>query len=206
MTDFLVSFGVMSLVMAAVTLILLTLRKPMRKRFTAGCRYIVWAVVIIRLCIPVGLGFMPKLITIPITQSTPSAVTAPTENTATDLTDVQAQTPYDTAASWTLTDSEPVTTAPESVITTSAPQTDVSVSETKAEFELTEDTAVKGIALIWLTGAAVFIAVTLIRYLINIKKLTRNLAEPSAELKKIYLSVCADMGLTRYPRLYINKA
>ena len=199
MTDFLVSFGVMSLVMAAVTLILLTLRKPMRKRFTAGCRYIVWAVVIIRLCIPVGLGFMPKLITIPITQSTPSAVTVPTENTVTLLPDVQVQTPSDTAASGTLTDPEPVKTTPE-------PQAEMPVSDPTPAFELTEDTAVKGILLIWLTGAVAFISVTLIKYIVNIKKLKADLAEPSAELGGIYLSVCADMGLTRYPRLYINKA
>lgn len=67
MIDFLTTFGTMSLLMAVLTTLLLILRKPMSKRFTAGCRYIIWAVVIIRLCIPVGMGFLPKLITIPVT-------------------------------------------------------------------------------------------------------------------------------------------
>lgn len=198
MIDFLATFGIMSLVMAVVTLLLLALRKPMRKRFTAGCRYIIWAVVVVRLCIPFGLGFMPKLITIPVTDKAEPTVTAPAEDTVTALPDVQVQIPTDTAVSGTVSDSEPVMPTPK-------PQTDVPASESKPAFELTEDMAVKGILTVWLTGAIAFAAVTLVKYFISIKKLTRNLAEPTAELNDLYLSVCSDMGLKSYPSFYINK-
>lgn len=199
MIDFLATFGTMSLMMAVLTALLLVLRKPMRKRFTAGCRYIIWTVVIIRLCIPVGLGFLPELITIPVTEKPETVVMTPSKAPSTNIPEVQVQIPSDTTVSDIITDPEPM-------IPATKPQADKPTADPQPVVKLTQDMAVKGILLLWLTGAVAFISVTLIKYIVNIKKLRADLAEPSAELNGIYLSVCADMGLTKYPRLYVNKA
>ncbi len=199
MLDFLITFGIMSLMMSAVTALLLALRRPMRKRFTAGCRYIIWAVVIIRLCIPVGMGFMPELFTVRMTEQPEPAIITQDPSPAPSVPDIPVQTQPDTTVN-------NVVTEPETQINTPKPQITSPAPDPKPELRLTEDMAVKGILILWLTGVVGFIAVTLIKYLINIKKLTRDLTEPSAELNEIYLSVCSDMGLTRHPRLYINKA
>ncbi len=199
MLDFLITFGIMSLMMSAVTALLLVLRRPMRKRFTAGCRYIIWTVVIIRLCIPVGMGFMPELFTVRMTEQPEPAIMTQDPSPVPSVPDISVQTQPDTTVNNVVTEPEPQINTPNSQITSPAP-------DPKPELRLTEDMAVKGILVLWLTGVVGFIAVTLVKYLINIKKLTRDLTEPSAELNEIYLSVCSDMGLTRHPRLYINKA
>lgn len=73
------------------------------------------------------------------------------------------------------------------------------------ENKISVDRIAMMITVVWLSGAGGFIAVTLTKYFVNIKKLKRELTKPDSELKDIYLSVCSDMGLRNYPRLYINK-
>ncbi|MBR6514658.1 MAG: M56 family metallopeptidase [Clostridia bacterium] len=204
MIDFLVTFGAMSLLMAAVIVFLLILRRPMRKRFTAGCRYIIWAVVIIRLCIPVGLGLMPKLFTVNMTVMPETEIVAKEPLTVPDTPEIIPD--IGTDAGEVITDTQINTDIPQTQYQKPQTGTPKHTPQPKSELVLTQDLAVKGITLLWLCGAVCFIAVTLTKYFINIKKLTKNLTEPTEELKAIYLSVCSDMGLKTSPRLYINCA
>ena len=199
MLDFLITFGIMSLIMSVVIIFLLIMRGPMRKRFTAYCRYIIWAVVIIRLCIPVSFGFLPTLISVPMTERTETDVIIHDASPAVSVPDTPLQIQPETTVNDIVTEPEPQTNTHE-------PQVSIPTPDPTPEFRLTEDMAVKGITAIWLIGAVGFIVVTLVKYLINIRKLTCDLTEPTAELNEIYLSVCEDMGLTRHPLLYINKA
>ena len=65
MLNFLITLGGISLAMSVVIILMLALRKPIKKRFAALGRYIIWSVIIIRLCLPVSLDILPKLITLP---------------------------------------------------------------------------------------------------------------------------------------------
>ncbi len=71
MTDLLLQIAEITLSMSAIILITLALSKVFGAKFSAKCRYIVWAVIILRLCIPVGVLNMPTVFTldIPFTES-----------------------------------------------------------------------------------------------------------------------------------------
>ncbi len=188
MLDFLVTFGVMSLVMSTVIILLLALQKPIKKRFTPLSRYIIWAVIIIRLCIPVGLGIMPELFTVSVTeQPEPVIITEDYQDRVLAELVVEGKTDYVPPSVEAYIEEHP------------------EIIEESNSFELTKESMLTATLILWLTGAVVFVTVTLIRYFISIAKLNRGLGAPTPELESIYDSVCAEMLLKRKPKLYVSQ-
>lgn len=64
MSDFLLGIAEISVSMSFVIAVILILSKVFGKRFSAKCRYIIWALVIIRLCIPLSALYLPRVINI----------------------------------------------------------------------------------------------------------------------------------------------
>ena len=69
MTAFMLGLFEVSLTMAAAVFVLLLLSKLFGKRFTSKCRYIVWTLVILRLCVPVGSSLVTPLFSVSLPQS-----------------------------------------------------------------------------------------------------------------------------------------
>ena len=96
MTAFMLGLFEVSLTMAAAVLVLLVLSRLFGGRFTAKCRYIVWAVVVLRLCIPVGSNIVTPIFSVSLPQSvtvspTVSVVTSPVTEMAEPVVTEQVQ-------------------------------------------------------------------------------------------------------------------
>ena len=68
MADYLVLLFGLSAVMAAIITVLWAVRGRTRKRFAAVSRYLIWLLVIVRLCFPVSIFGLPALVSIPTPQ------------------------------------------------------------------------------------------------------------------------------------------
>ncbi|MBR3996789.1 MAG: hypothetical protein IKI93_00425, partial [Clostridia bacterium] len=62
MTRILLSAAEITVTMSAVILLLILVNRTAGERFTAGCRYILWCIVMLRLAVPVGAPFQNALI------------------------------------------------------------------------------------------------------------------------------------------------
>ena len=63
MTNFILGIIEITLTMSALIILALIFSKLFGARFLAKCRYIVWALIILRLCIPLNLPILPPLYT-----------------------------------------------------------------------------------------------------------------------------------------------
>ncbi|MBQ4601610.1 MAG: hypothetical protein IJB24_02005, partial [Clostridia bacterium] len=187
MLDFLVTFGVMTLVMSMVITLLLLLQKPIKKRFTPLSRYIIWAVIVIRLCIPVGAGLFPELFTVTVTeQPEPLIITEDYQDKVLSELVLEGRTEYIPPSVEAYVEENP------------------ELHEENKSFELTREDVLSAVFTLWISGAVIFVTVTLIRYFISISRLRRGLGTPDAELMSVYDSVCEKMGIRRKPKLYIS--
>ncbi|MBQ8401759.1 MAG: hypothetical protein IJX14_07515, partial [Clostridia bacterium] len=67
---FLLTMAEINVTISALILLLLLFTRLFGSRYTARCRYILWIVVILRLCIPMGTPFIPALLEIPLPPET----------------------------------------------------------------------------------------------------------------------------------------
>ncbi len=183
MLEFLITLGGISLAMSAVTALLLILRDPIKKRFTAGCRYIIWSIIIIRLCIPFSLNIFPDLISIP-EEKVAAGVGY--------ISEVQK------GQESTLPDgiSDSITPTPNSSVQI--------VPEPEKSFQLTSGHITAALFGVWAAGAVVFIAITIGNYIINTRRLNRSLKEADTDVGNRYLDLCMAEGIRRIPPLYIS--
>ncbi len=82
-----------TLTMSAVIALLLTASRLYGKRFTAKCRYIVWLVVIVRLCIPLGVMGIAPVFEFSLPERAPSADSAPPQSGSVGATPSAPSTP-----------------------------------------------------------------------------------------------------------------
>lgn len=205
MLNFLITLGGISLAMSAVIILMLALRKPIKKRFAALGRYIIWSVIIIRLCLPVSLDILPKLITLPsvipekeavIYESVTPEVIPEAEYTPEVVTPVEPSSEvinepvFDNTKNETQT---PLTPTVEPVTP-------------KPAFEITGEHIITVLFAVWAVGAVTFVTVTLIRYRINAKRLDATLNIPAPELWSIYDTVCRELNIKKAPPLYMGRA
>ncbi len=201
MFNFLITLGGISLAMSAVIILMLALQKPIKKRFAALGRYIIWSVIIIRLCLPVSLDIMPKLVTLPA-----------------DIPETEIIMP-ETVIQETVIPEEVVTPSLPSEETENAPSINNTVDEKytpsastaepepqKPAFEITGEHIVTLLFTVWAIGAVTFAAFTLVHYSINAKRLDRSLTLPSAEAWSIYDTVCRELGIKKAPHLYMGRS
>lgn len=187
MIDFLITFATMSIVMSAVILLLLIFQGQMKKRFTPLSRYIIWAVIILRLCLPMGFGFLPELITVPIIeQPEPLIITEDYQDRVLAELYIDGKTEYITPSVEQYIEEHP------------------ELNEKNTGLKIAKKDIPYLVFALWISGASVFMAVTLAVYFKNAVKLNKLIDTPTADLTDIYHSVCREMGIKRKPKIYIS--
>lgn len=184
MIDFLVTLGGISLAMSVVIIVMLALRDVINKHFTAGCRYILWSIIIIRLCIPFSFDLIPDLITIP-KERVEMAVTqthSVIEDKQSSFQGVQGENSVPVEQN---TSTEPTV-------------------KTGKSFRLTREHIITALFGVWLLGVFTFIIITLVNYVTNARSLDRSLIQANEEIENRYIDLCAAEGIRRIPPIYIS--
>ena len=221
MTDFLIRFAGISASMAAVILLLCLFSKPLKK-VSCASRYLLWAVIIIRLCIPVTAGFLPTLINVPTPEAgieAESTLPAPKEEvTVVVETKVPVKDTY-------VTDPPSVTLAPpqtEEPVTSPNPVTDAVTKPlnpvhketnapiTEAVAEMPEEASPKlsteaVILAIWCAGIFVSLSVETVRYASFKRSVIKSFAEADEKTTELYRSACAEMNIRKAPKLCVSE-
>ncbi len=200
MLNFLITLGGISLAMSAVIILMLALQKPIKKRFAALARYIIWSVIIIRLCLPVSLDILPKLITLPsVIPEEEAVIYEPVAPQAEYIPEaVIPSTPSESINEPSTNDAPNETYIPSTPVAEPVPQ--------KPSFEITGEHIIIALFTVWALGAITFVTVTLIRYRKTAKGLDAALSIPAPEVWNIYDTVCRELGIKKAPLLYMGRA
>ncbi len=221
---------VMLVSLSSSTVILLTmlLMSLWGKRYKAGTRYLVWTLVLLRLCIPTD-NLLPTLWTVemPFVRSeTSPAISVPTEpETMAEgvangyaLWTETVETPVETSLPETMA-MEPVSTLPETMVrepsvTVSEPtllmETDGAVVEKEpmlSEMPIEENAVTISLSwetvlpLLWFGGAVVLFAWQIWAYNRQIASLYRTARLPDGTDCRVYSEVCRTLGIRKSPRL-----
>ncbi len=206
MLKFLITLGGISLGMSAVILLMLALQKPVKKRFTAIARYIIWSVIIIRLCLPVSLDILPKFITVE-SDMPEASVILPANEVYEPVIPEKEYIPeaLPSAPSSEIT-YEPILNNTVNEVHTSTTAPTVDPVAPKSAFEITGEHILPALFAVWALGALTFIGITLVRYGINAKAIDKSLSLADTETLRIYDTVCRDLKLKKAPRLYMGRS
>ena len=204
MLQFLMTLGGISLAMSVVIILMLALQRPIKKRFAALGRYIIWSVIIVRLCLPVSLDILPKLVTLPSVLPGTQTV-MPAEEVYEPVTPEADYTPESVTHKEPAEDivNEPVFNNTENEAPT--PVTPESAAD-KPGFKLTAEHIITALFTVWALGAVGFVTFTLVRYRINARRLDKALSLPSAEVRDIYGTVCRELNIKKAPLIYMGRA
>ena len=174
--------------MSLLILVMLLGLKLIGGKFTVKCRYILWALVMIRLAIPFSFGILPALIELPV-ETEPEPV------------QVQIQTPV---ADYTPMPQNPVTMPPQEQVQMPSPPVQTPVFTEPEPEPITWDDVKVYIPHAWLTGAAVFLLWNLLSYWIYTAKILRTAREADVGTQEIYEAVCRKKGLSHPPVLLVS--
>jgi len=207
----------LSIGISLLILFLLLFQRLFGKIFTARCRYIIWSLVVLRLCIPFGTPFLPALLEI----SLPEEIVQ---------TDTSQREPVSSA------DTVPVPYIPSYIIgndvqeTDSLPLSDNKPSEEEAEkmpISPVPDYSASGIPempeteesvftfdlifclfCLWLGIAFLLFIIRLTGYLMMSVKLRKSMLLPDAEQTALYRRLGVRLGIRKekIPRLYVTRA
>jgi len=223
--DFILDLFELSAVMAAAVIVLLLLRKPIGSRFSAWSRYLVWTLVVIRLCVPVGAGLADPVFTVTLPEKVTAEATLgevtqiETIPPAVEQTEKTEQTlpPETGALTEAVTQStSPAVTLPPSVVMPAEseavrPQVTLpSVKEPTLESEKTPteiDTrrVLSVIGYLWLAGALVYFAFRMGAYTLFTVRMKRELRSADGRVLRIYETLCTQLNIKRVPRLYVSR-
>ncbi len=197
-----------TLTMSIVIAILMLTRETMKKRITAKSRFIIWTLILIRLCIPFTLLNM-SFFNIDIPQETSEIRTHYYDNQV--VPPIGSSTPN---ANGNISTDEEDT--PETVITLLKPNLQSSgmivVSKPSENNESTVNKIINSlktntelyIFVIWLFGAIFSFSYGLFNYNMTARKLNASLSSPNETLSELYSRVKTEMGIKRGPKLYIS--
>ncbi len=223
-----------SLPMTALILLLCPLSRLTGTRFTAKCRYIVWTLVFVRLCIPLGLPFgmleLPSLVEIhPSAEETEEtdvpAEILPEETVANVpeieiFSEVTVYEPAEPPVSEAETAEIPLVPMEElpsfSVIPENAeaeellPETESPAPPESPALPPAEEknalSPLTVLGIIWLTGAAVYLGVHLIAYNRYICRLRRICKDAPADIRHVCRRLCRMYGIRRPPDVSVSRA
>lgn len=188
MSDFMLTLGGLSLAMSAVILLAMLIFRLTGRRYTAKCRHIVWAAIILRLCIPFSVGILPSLISFQV----PDAVRTVKLQS---LPSASEPAPI------------PAFSEPETVSqTVGAPEQPLSTGDASGGTVPEREFFGLGriIFVCWLTIAAGSFSVRLLGCSVSLGRLKRRLTGASGEVRAIYERLGRQMKLKRLPELYIS--
>ncbi len=182
MTDFLFNLGSLSLVMAALILLLTAADLAFGRRITARARYLLWIVVILRLCVIADSDLLPHLVEIPMT---PAAET--------ELPPVSEYT-----------DSGPVTPADEDLYRLDDMAYMIKPLDPVPADSIRVIDPVKILFAVWLAGALLQIVYTAVGYAVTMADLKKHLRSADERVKTILTNAADSMEIGRVPALYVS--
>lgn len=220
MTDFILGVFEITIGMSLFIALLLLGLKLFGGKFTAKCRYIIWALVMIRLAIPFSFGLLPTFIEIPIdTELVQSEDLSSVLSENTDpVTSVQPSDPGDVVVTPT-TPSTPVfpnvdtanpgstpilpvtPTVPGDQAESVIPSAPVIETPTEQPVSLRQILDIAGI--VYLTGAAIFLVWSLVSYFIYTRKILRSAKAADERTQKIFSTICKKYGMKKQPTLLV---
>lgn len=220
MTDFILGVFEITIGMSLFIALLLIGLKLFGSKFTAKCRYIIWALVMIRLAIPFSFGLLPTLIEIPIdTELVQSEDLSSVLSENTDsVTSVQPSDPGDVVVTPT-TPSTPVfpnvdtanpgstpilpvtPTVPGDQAESVIPSDPVIETPTEQPVSLRQILDIAGI--VYLTGAAIFLVWSLVSYFIYTRKILHSAKAADERTQKIFSTICKKYGIKKQPTLLV---
>ena len=214
MTDFILGVFEITIGMSLFIALLLIGLKLFGSKFTAKCRYIIWALVMIRLAIPFSFGLLPTLIEIPIdTELVQSEDLSSVLSENTDsVTSVQPSDPGDVVVTPTTpsipvfpnvdtanpgsTPILPVTpTVPGDQAESVIPSDPVIETPTEQPVSLRQILDIAGI--VYFTGAAIFLVWSLVSYFIYTRKILRSAKAANERTQKIFSTICKKYGMKK---------
>lgn len=220
MTDFILGVFEITIGMSLFIALLLLGLKLFGGKFTAKCRYIIWALVMLRLAIPFSFGLLPTLIEIPIDTElvqSEDLSSVPSENTD-PITSVQPSDPGDVVVTPT-TPSTPVfpnvdTANPGSTpilpVTPTVPGDQAKpvipsdpVIETPTEQPVSLRQILDIAGIVYLTGAAIFLVWSLVSYFIYTRKILRSAGAADNRTQQIFSTICKKYGMKKQPTLLV---
>lgn len=198
MTDLILTIAVVSLTMTAVLVLILLLSQLLGRRFTAKCRYIIWTVIILRLCIPFGAAFMPTML----------VFTLPDVSAISPISDINVVQPSETEPDYYVS----ATQMPDITGDTVYPaQTALSVTENLSGDDVystikpfSVGDILTAVAYVWLAAAALFLLWQIISYNIFTVKLKRSFISAPEKTRVLYDNLCIKSDVKKAPALYIS--
>lgn len=232
MTKFILSFTGITLTMSCVIGILLLLAKLFGTRFTHTCRYIIWTLVILRLCVPfTGLN-MPSLFEVNVPLDKEFSFPAAEQVIREDIEDIsvpeansqQNTAPENGGIQYDAPSFVPDVQPGVSAVGGQAPVFDMQGSaapnvepdvKNSSDAEVQHDEAAKGVKSISLEGVLnviciVWLGVAVLYFIANIgihtlysMYLLRNKKAASLTAKQVYTFVGSKYRIKKLPRLYV---
>ena len=207
LNDFLLTLAGISLSMALVAAILLLARGSMKKHLSAGSRYIIWCIVVLRLLLPVGGFFAPALINITdeaeassISEEDFSYDHSPSGGGVQPVPEVEI--PLREGASEEIIADIYEASSPE--------QTDVSKEQGDifniALSFVTSEKMTYAVSFLWAAGVLVFFIRYAAAYGVSMRRIGRASIAPDEVLSELFLQTCRRMDIKTPPRLIISEA
>lgn len=214
MTDFILGVFEITIGMSLFIALLLLGLKLFGGKFTAKCRYIIWALVMLRLAIPFSFGLLPTLIEIPIDTElvqSEDLSSVPSENTD-PITSVQPSDPGDVAVNPTVPNTpvspnmDPVNPditpiLPGEQAEPVIPSEPVIETPTEQSVSLRQILDIAGI--VYLIGAAGFLVWSLVSYFIYTRKILHSAKAADNRTQQIFSTICKKYGIKKQPTLLV---
>lgn len=215
-----------SLTVGIITALTLVLLRVFGDKLTAKCKYVVWTIVIVRLCIPVGFFGLSPLLEISISEELATVLQRTDENVEDSPEDPSVSTSKIHGDNNNMVSG----TAPllgyeaendEYLPDTSAPNISDGKEFAEDNFGVIESfgqpvsdntfdviyTAdiITAIGIIWFVGVLIHLSLHIISYALCSNRLKRStkLAEPDAKTVEVYERLAREMGLERVPVLKV---
>ncbi len=178
------NFAVFSLSMAAATVLLYFLARIAGKRCSSRCRYLLWAVLVVRMCLP--LTFMPTFLT--YQTAAPSAAVKYGETAPTDVRSIG----YEAAT--------------QNGVRSPADQTASAPAESAGYHEEKTASPNPGVIIpaVYFGVCAVIFIGRLSGYGVTMRKMRSSLRDPDAETLGVYRRIAEETGVRSVPALYVS--
>lgn len=216
------SLGTLNLTIGIVILLSLAANKLFGKRYSAGCRYIIWTLIILRLCIPLSVDTLPEISKL----SLPESITIESKEDhipPVGNTDVINKTDSEISSNNSeqspegeihFDEGEAVDTPP--IIPNGNIQNNVDVSGTvpsdtnapssSDSVTFNTENVLMWMFWCWLTVAAIIFTVRISGYVIYSRRVRKNITPADSEMCELLRHVADDMGLNTgsLPPLYFT--
>lgn len=217
MTSLLLNIFEISLVVSIVVFLTLLFCGIAGKYFTAKCRYVVWLIIVIRLCVPMNVLPITPMFSLTLPSEVKENVSSsekengclsPESSPVLKENEENKIPASDNGAEEGVTDiliaETPVTKEDSAERVPVHSESEKDAKQTKLPVTL----IFRSVSLLWLTGAAVFLAVTLGLYISYSRALRRKglLSLPDAAVNEIYKKAASDMGIKYAPELRVSSA